>query len=633
MVLSTDPFAPIHWVLFAAALVAAYGVGGLLRFRTGDPLTDIGLRLCLGLTAITCWLATACTMGNTVLLPLSVFLLASIDIKNAGQLLADLRASGPMQLSGIALFALSAFAFEAWRSDLRMGDMLATGFPDIASYAAFGNGMMEAGSEGLPNNVGTVLQHRPVLYHMGDLWLSALFSQGLNVLPQYAYTLLARGTSLVSLGVLLFALGRRLSGSPVIALVVVALSLLGVDTVLYYLFHPTLSLLQTFVYNWPLYASGPYTNVALAALPFVAVSLAQRSLWPLVGLMLVTCLNPGVMLSFVAGSVALALIRAGLMLLWKRGADRFPFTFKELGILFAAAAVPFAFASISGRSQGGAPPIADPAYLYLIVHTAIRTILSTMYFIPVLVGLLFLINDPIKARAPWLILAGYAGTMAAFSAVFPWMQGNTVQMPALYCAALLAPAGVLGLAHMWHSKGWSRYLAAGMAAAMLFASGRLLLATDGYAGTYRDLHATGGVQGLSNEEHAAFCAMADRGLLRVGYHVDVNTEYPVTRPHYTEFTGIKGLMNRVEFYRLNELPSDTASALEMRQWYNNSAVAHYNALHPGRPDAALRDLMTDLDPQVLITMTGTDVYTMPAAYAAVYSQTDTVGRFIFHTRP
>ena len=113
----------------------------------------------------------------------------------------------------------------------------------------------------------------------------------------------------------------------------------------------------------------------------------------------------------------------------------------------------------------------------------------------------------------------------------------------------------------------------------------------------------------------------------------MNTEYPVTRPHYTEFTGIKGLMNRVEFYRLNELPSDTASALEMRQWYNNSAVAHYNALHPGRPDAALRDLMTDLDPQVLITMNGTDVYTVPQVYAAVYSQTDTVGRFIFHTRP
>lgn len=633
MVLSTDPFAPIHWVLFAAALVTAYGVGGLLRFRTDDPLTNIGLRLCLGLTAMTCWLATAFTMGNTVLLPLSVFLLASIDLKNFRSMFADLRGVGWLQLSAIALFAFSVFGLEAWRSDLRMGDMLVTGFPDIASYAAFGNGIMESGGEGLPNNVGTVLQGRPILYHMGDMWLSALFSQGLNVLPQYAYTVLARGASLVSMGVLLFGVGRSLSGSPIIALSVVALGLFGVDTVLYYLYHPSLSLLQTFVYNWPLYASGPYTNVALAALPFAAISLTQRSLWPLVGLMLATCLNPGIMLSFMAGVVALAMIKAGSVLVRGIRADAFPFTFRELGVLFVAATVPFAFASISGRSQGGAPPIADPAYLYLIVHTAIRSVLSTMYFIPPLVGLMFMVNDPAKARSTWLVLAGYAGTMAAFSAVFPWMQGNTVQMPALYCAAVLVPSSVLGLAHMWQAEGWRRYVAAGMAATMFFASGRLLFATDGFAGTYRDLHATGGVQGLTVEEHAAFCALTEKGFLKVGYHVDVNAEYPVTRPHYTEFTGIKGLMNRVEFFRLNQLPSDTASALEMRQWYNNSAVAHYNAMHPGHPAAALKDLMADLDPQVLLTMKGTDVYTIPAAYEGVYSKVDTVGRFIFHTRP
>lgn len=632
MVVSTNPLAPIHWVLFVATLVTAYGIGGLLRFRTTDPLTNIGLRLCLGLTAIICWIATARTMGNTLLLPLSIFLLASIQFSQAKLMFEDLKALGASGLLLLIVTAVSVFMLEAWRSDLRQGNMLLVGFPDIASYSALGNGFFQSGCEGLATNVGTILENQAVLYHVGDLWHSAIYSHFLHILPQYAYTVLARGTTLFAIMVLIFALIKGLSSSSLLSLIGVFFSLFGVDTILVYINHPEISLLRTFVFSWPLYASGPYANVALAALPLISVSFTSRSLWPLIGLVISPCLNPGLMLSFVAGAVFLLGAKSILSLIKKNWHDLVPFRFAELGYLFFAATIPFVFATISGHSQGGSPPITEPAYIYLIIHTVFRTLLSAIYFIPALIGLFFLMRDKNLARGAWLVGAGYLGTIAAFSAAYPWIQGNTIQMLALYSSALIIPCGMLGLSVGWNSRGIMKYVSVGAIVALFFSSGKTLVATHAFASTYKST-SSAGIQNLTKEEYDALLAIGNNGFVKIGFYVDSNTEYPVTRPHFTEFTGLKGLINRIEFYRLNELPSDTSSALEMRQWYNKSIVAHYNQQFPGQPEQALKALMTDLDPQVLITLVGSDVYTIPVNYSSVYSKTDTVGRFIFHSRP
>lgn len=602
------------YLAVAASLVVFYSVGSVLVGRLSNPIASVGVKLALGGLAAVSLLAVLHAHQNTGLL---FYLLLFIWMGWSNRLkpdFTDLKEAGLLSIVVLVGLAFAMLSIEAYRSNLMVDGQIYVGNSDVSFYSSYGHSMYHMGFETNPEN--RTPEMRGAVYHFGDLWFSGMYSNLFKVLPYYAYNVLFRSFGMFAVLVTMFGWCQQLTRKTAIAALVAVLTLGAVYMELFPLPLPNISLLELFSSVYPMYGLGSHLIVGLAAIPFAKYLEEKNWMIGTAGLLLIPFLNVGMLLVPI---LAILMIGGVYLLVRIRGKKWLEMEWKELVILLIVSVIPMAYYVLQGRLDSGEGNVLSLSFIYLVIHTAIRAIISQGMVIPYLFGLLFFWKNPLLGTKKLALIqtAFFGATIVAFAAIFPQIQGNSIQILSMHFQGFLAPIGMLGLAAMiFYSEGKAfKWMAIVFFVVVTAQIARVCISSSAYRAAFDWESYIPGYQkdySVEVDEWQSLHAKLGSETTTFGYFICDSTASGGT--HYNEFTYLKSILPGAVFQRINPLPKDTTLSREMQGYYYRTSLGYFTKKHMDNFGLAETEHMNFLKPNYLILPKARPIYCIPDRY-------------------
>lgn len=625
-----DAFGPLNYLAYSASLLVFYLIGSVLFGRLKNPIASIGAKLAVGGLAVVSLLAAFHAHQNTGLV-FYVMLFILMGFRNRfNPDFTDIKDAGIVPLLTMAGLAISMLTLEGYRANLLIDGQIYVGNSDVSFYASYGHNMYGLGYETNPEN--RTPEMRGAVYHFGDLWFSGLFSNYFNVLPYYAYHVIFRTYGMYSLLLLVFGWSKELTGKNWVSILIAAVTLVAVYIELFNLPQTGMSLLQLFSSVYPMYGLGSHLVVALAAIPLSKYIEEKDWIIGTCGLLLVPFLNAGLLLVPV---VAMSILVLAMVLKTAVKNVRVDMSWRELAMLFAISAVPFAYYVLQHRLDGGEENVLSVKFIYLVAHTSIRAIISQGMVIPYLFGFLFFWRSGRQElnRLAMIHAAFFIATVMGFAAIFPQIQGNSVQILSMQFQAFIAPIGILGLAGIIYCSEtkWMKRIATAMLLLIFFQNARVAVRSSGFRAVFDWESYIPGYKAKYTVELDDWNALYQKlkpGHTTFGYFIcDTSVS---AGSHYNEFTYLKSILPGAVFQRMNPLPRDTTFSREMQGYYYRTSLGYFTKKHPSDFDEAEEEHMAFLEPQYILVPKQDPRYCLPGRYASRAKKIDETEKFMIY---
>ena len=610
---------------------ASYLLGSILLGRLRNPLTSVAVKFGLGSLFFISVMAVLHAGMHTGML-FFIFLFLALALNNGFKPdFSDLTDLGLWKVLGIAVLFFGVLFLEGTRANLMTEDAIYVGNSDVSFYASYGHSMYTSGYETNPENFTPEM--RGAAYHFGDLWYSGFFSNYFNILPYYAYQAVFRAFGLVVVFLVVFGWCREVSGHMVVSVLAALTSILAVYMELFSLNLPDISLLQVFSSDYPMYGLGSHLVIALAVLPLSKYLVEKNGLIGTCGLMLVPFLNVGlIIIPFIA---ALFLLLA--FLIGKVTKPIIDMEAKAVLTLIGVSIIPIAYYVLDNRLDAGEGNVLSLQFIYLVAHTAIRAMLSQVMVIPFLIGLLYFwfSTDDNGRRLAVIHAAFFLGTMFGFAAIFPQIQGNSIQILSLHFQGFMAPLGIIGLVALVYNAKlvWTKTFSALLLVAVMLQAGRVFAGSQGvraafdwesYLPGYAEQHTIG------TEEWKAMHELLNDKKTTFGYFICDSTSFGGT--HYNEFTYLKSILPGAVFHRMNGLPRDTTLSHEMQGYYYRTSLGYFTNKYNLDFEKVEEAHMAFLRPDYLLLPKGKEQYCVPEKWINDSSSAIETENFIFYVQ-
>jgi hypothetical protein len=613
-------------------LVASYLLGSLLIGRLKSPLTSIAAKLGLGsLFFISIMAAIHAGLNTGMVFLLGPFFAMALN-NGLKPDFSDLKESGPWGISGVVLLFGAILVCEGNRATVLLGDMVYVGNSDVSFYASYGHSIYNSGFETNPENFTPEM--RGAAYHFGDLWYAGLFSNYFDVLPYYAYQVVFRSFGIGVVLLLVFGWCRELGGQIIMSALAALTAMLAVYMELFSLNLPDVSLLQVFTSDYPMYGLGSHLVIAVAVLPLCKYLVEKDWLIGACGLMLVPFLNVGLIIIPFLTVIFLLLFYLGAKVL---GSDGYGLEPKGLLMLMIVSLVPIAYYILDNRLDSGEGDILSLQFIYLVVHTAIRATLSQVMVVPFLFGLIYFWrtgNDE-DGRLSLIQMAFFFGTILGFAAIFPQVQGNSIQILSLHFQGFVSPIGIIGLVALVNNSKvvWLRRTAVVLGMAITIQAGRVFVGSQGLRAAFdweSYLPGYAAQHTISADEWNALHDVLLAKKTTFGYFICDTAASGGT--HYNEFTYLKAILPGAVFHRMNALPKDTTLSHEMQGYYYRTSLGYFAKKYDFDFDQVEEAHMEFLKPDYLLLPKGKERYCVPDKWIHDKSSAIETENFIFYVQ-
>ena len=617
-------------VALPVSLVVFYLLGSLFTPKIKGAVLSVMTKLGMGsLVFVTVNAVVHAGFGTMLIVFLPI--MPVFFLKRDKDWFEDVRSLEKQHVLVLLLVLVSAFLAEALRSDIREAEGIYVGNSDVSYYSSFGHFLYQYGEEAVP--MAIYPGSAGIFYHFGDMWYSGFFSTYVDVLPYYAYNVLYRGTMVFLYFGLLFGLVLKLTDKTWLAVLSAVFALTTVNVNFYLIDSESISLLKTFMTSTPVYGSGPYLMPGMVFFLFM-VFIFQGHFWlGSLGIAMVSIVNPALATSIPMAVAFMILVKVAFgMIKWE---DPIPLSYLQLGLLFLAACLVYIYSKIDGRMEQLPDHLKTLGYLYLVVHTLIRYLISTIYVVPFFVGLWFYLRNTETKFVFWWCLALYLGVMASFAIIFPWLQSNSIQIMMLHFAGMFGPVAGLGLIFWLHDKDASsglKSLAAFMLVLAVASSAYMAYISEGYKRLYDWSELEGHYDGssMSYSEYENIKAYVDEHGDRLGFYMVNDSVIPGGNTWYHVFTGWQGTMPGLSMYRLNPIVDDTVASTYMRLRYLKTSLAHYSKGHEG--GIVNRKMLEFVDPPGIFVPENDTLYGIPEELKAEFPHRISFGKYGIHSK-
>lgn len=625
-----DPYSFPIILSALASLVVFYLVGAFITQRLCNCIKSIGVRMSIGCLAIISVFAIAHADTGTGMI-FYLLLLAFMVKQNWGRPdFSDAKELGIKGVTAIILFGLGVTLLEAYRSNLIEGAMVFVGNADVSYYSSFAHNLYLLGIESNAENISPEI--RGDVYHFGDLWLSGLYSYLLGVLPYYSYSILYRALTIVMISLMTFGWIKEVDGHWLMGILGVGLTMGAVYVIPFQVALPDVSLLEFITCVYPLYGAHAYFIVGVVGLAFSILMFEGKFTIGAIGIMLMTFISSGFILA-TAGAALLILAGYLIFKVFKLKIE-IP-SGPEVALIIISGFVGAIYFKLDGRLDEPTMNVLSGEFIYLFIHTIIRLVLSQIFVIPFLVGILYFLN---RKSNYWLAVGFqmtiYAGILGSLAFIFPQIQGNSTQISALHFTAMLAPIGIVGLIGLASRKSAPKWLCGLTWVSIVLITiqaTRIAVATNWYEVTFQWTH-------MDSYEEKSSVLIEDWNVLNERFSKVENRIGYFARPsqkalgvHYNAFTYLKGILPGTTFYRMNPLPSDTALSTEMLGYYYRTGLGHFarnNGFNPERTTSAYLEF---LQPEAIIVPAGSAYY-FPEELALRFPNKTIIESFTIHEK-